>query len=210
MNTSTANQAAKINRIVFDTDELNLIQQNEDFFVPLKPICAALNLDWESNRQLIERDTVLSSVACPIQATGTDNKQYKMFCLPLSYLNGWLFKLNPSRYEGDRRDKIIRYQKECYQVLYRHFFPHTHKQSDRLKNEFKANRLEINFRKSVFALKEQAEKEADRIFKGGGTIRDLDDCPQLQAKTLEILEKMNQESLFPEHTTESGTTQSPR
>ena len=44
-----------------------------------------------------------------------------MVCLPLDYLNGWLFKINANRYKGDRRALIIKYQKECYRVLARHF-----------------------------------------------------------------------------------------
>ena len=44
-----------------------------------------------------------------------------MLCLPLDYLNGWLFKISAKRYTGARRDAIVRYQKECYRVLAEHF-----------------------------------------------------------------------------------------
>jgi len=46
----------------------------------------------------------LSSVGVTMTATGQDGKQYEMICIPLSYLNGWLFRINPARYEGKRRD----------------------------------------------------------------------------------------------------------
>jgi hypothetical protein len=59
-----------------------------------------------------------------IRTTGADGKQYEMVCLPLDYLNGWLFKINANRYKGDdRREVIIRYQRECYRVLADHFLP---------------------------------------------------------------------------------------
>lgn len=40
-----------------------------------------------------------------------------MPCLPLDYLNGWLFGISSASVKEDIRDRVIRYQKECYQVL---------------------------------------------------------------------------------------------
>ena len=45
-----------------------------------------------------------------------------MTCLPLDYLNGWLFGVNASRIKDrEVRKRLIDYQKECYQVLSRAF-----------------------------------------------------------------------------------------
>jgi hypothetical protein len=44
-----------------------------------------------------------------------------MLCLPLDYLNGWLFGVNANRVKDAVRDKLIRYQMECYRVLAREF-----------------------------------------------------------------------------------------
>jgi hypothetical protein len=197
MNTATTESILKIGQIVFDNHPLSWIEKNSEPFIAIKPICTALGLDFEAQRQLIERDAVLSSTACIIQAVGEDNKQREMVCLPLSYLNGWLFKISPARYEGESQAKIIRYQKECYQVLYRHFFPHSPKQAGRLKNTIQASRLELNFRKTGMCMRDQAQKEAVLIFRGNGSIADLDDCPRLKAMTLEALEKLYRDSLFP-------------
>ncbi|MBK9053977.1 MAG: hypothetical protein IPL78_24600 [Chloroflexi bacterium] len=38
-------------------------------------------------------------------------------CLPLEYLNGWLFGINADRVRPDIRDRLIRYQRECYKIL---------------------------------------------------------------------------------------------
>lgn len=40
-----------------------------------------------------------------------------MFCIPLDYLNGWLFGINANRVKPEIRDRLIRYQTECYRVL---------------------------------------------------------------------------------------------
>jgi len=49
-------------------------------------------------------------------------KTSEMLCLPLDYLNGWLFGISVNRVKDDDiRNKLIRYQKECYRVLAREF-----------------------------------------------------------------------------------------
>lgn len=40
-----------------------------------------------------------------------------MVCLPLEYLNGWLFGINASRVREELRERLIRYQRDCYRVL---------------------------------------------------------------------------------------------
>lgn len=105
----------------FHGDPVTVLERDGEHFVAMKPVCEHLGIDWEAQRQLIQRDPVLSSTACMIQAVGSDGKKREMLCLPLQYLNGWLFKLDVSRYDGPIREKLIRYQRECYQVLYEHF-----------------------------------------------------------------------------------------
>jgi hypothetical protein len=40
-----------------------------------------------------------------------------VLCLPLDFLNGWLFGVNANRVKPVLRDKIIQYQRDCYRVL---------------------------------------------------------------------------------------------
>lgn len=40
-----------------------------------------------------------------------------MSCLPLKYLNGWLFGINANRVNPDLRDRVVRHQRECYEIL---------------------------------------------------------------------------------------------
>jgi hypothetical protein len=44
-----------------------------------------------------------------------------MLCLPLDLLPGWLFGIQAERVKSELRDKIIRYQAECFQVLWHAF-----------------------------------------------------------------------------------------
>jgi hypothetical protein len=89
--------------------------------IPIKPICEALGVDPEGQRQRIERDEILSSVAFIIKAVGADKKEREMFCIPLKFSFGWLFTIDTSRVNEDARKSVIKYKLQCYDVLYRHF-----------------------------------------------------------------------------------------
>lgn len=113
--------------VVFYDDEIPavVVEQGEQqvIYVPLSPICDFLGLDWDAQRQRVRRDPVLSEVvqgSVIITAPSADNRgggPQTLLCLPLDYLNGWLFGISASRVKEELRDKIIRYQRECYRVL---------------------------------------------------------------------------------------------
>ena len=111
----------KIIKVPFYGNELITVEQNGEIYVAMKPIVEALGLTWRKQRELISRDLVLSDGTVMVPTEGKDGKQYQMLCLPLKYLNGWLFKVPASRYTGKKREAIIRYQKECYSALYEYF-----------------------------------------------------------------------------------------
>lgn len=46
----------------------------------------------------IKEDEILGSVIPLRGTTGADGKQYDMFCLPLQYIFGWLFTINPQTF----------------------------------------------------------------------------------------------------------------
>lgn len=90
-------------------------------YVALKPVCESLSIDWEGQRQRIERDPVLVEGACMIKAPSRGGEQDTL-CLPLPLLNGWLFGIDAGRIKDpDIRERIIAYKRECYDVLHRHF-----------------------------------------------------------------------------------------
>ena len=118
---NTAIQAIK--EVRFNGDRIRVIEEDGRYLFALKPISDALGLKWSKQVQNIKNDPVLHSTMSLRNTVGHDGRAREMLCLPLEYLNGWLFKIPASRYTGERRDKIIRYQRECYSVLHRHFFP---------------------------------------------------------------------------------------
>lgn len=90
-------------------------------YIPLKPICEIIGVAWQSQLEKIKQDEVLSSTITEIVIVANDGKQREMTCLPLEFLNGWLFKLNPSKVAPEVKGIVIKYQRECYKVLAAHF-----------------------------------------------------------------------------------------
>lgn len=111
-------QKSMVKTVDFYGSELAVIEKDGQPYVAMKPIVKAMDLDWQAQHQMLQRDPVLSSTMCIIQTVGADGKKREMTCLPLRFLNGWLFKVDSSRYEGERQANIIRYQRECYDALY--------------------------------------------------------------------------------------------
>jgi len=117
----------KIERVAFYSDEILAIYEDGQIWVAVRPIIENLGLNWSKQYRKILADPVLSQVVAQKATTskGEDGKTYtvKMLCLPVEYLNGFLFKINPNKVKSEEtREKIIRYQKECYRVLYEYFF----------------------------------------------------------------------------------------
>lgn len=99
------------------------IDGQERIYVPLRPICDYLGLSYTGQRDRIQRDPVLSENIQLIriarsEAQGSDQD---MLCLALKFLPGWLFGISTSRVKEELREKIIRYQREGYDVLWEAF-----------------------------------------------------------------------------------------
>ena len=89
-----------------------------EHLVAMKPICEAVGLDWKSQYARIKRDEVLSTcmVIMTIQTLGDDQSR-EITCLPLDYLNGWLFGIDVARCREEIRPALIQYKRECYAAL---------------------------------------------------------------------------------------------
>lgn len=117
-------------RVEFYGDEIVAIRaENGTVYVPVRPICDLLGIDWSGQRQRIMRDPVLSQVSMSVGVITTDidlesrrPKTSHMLALPLDYLSGFLFGMSANRVKEDVRDRLIRYQMECYKVLSEAFF----------------------------------------------------------------------------------------
>ena len=90
--------------------------------VVLAPIAAALGLDWSAQFRRLKNNPVLKE-GIAIRAIPSAGGQQDSICLPLSRLAFWLAAVSADRiHDVDSRERVILYQKEAADVLYRHFF----------------------------------------------------------------------------------------
>lgn len=114
--------------VLFYEDEITVVVVNveveeQPIYVPIRPICDYLGIDWSSQRRRISNDPVLSKRARSVAVTATEaGGKREMTCLPLDYLNGWLFGVSVNRIKDQSiQERLIRYQDECYLVLAKAF-----------------------------------------------------------------------------------------
>jgi hypothetical protein len=111
-------------QVVFYDDEITAvlvqIEGKEGVYVPVRPICEFLGVSWTGQLRRINRDAVLAEEIRSVNVTFTEpnrTRQIAMQCLPLDYISGFLFGINPDRTKPEIKDKLIRYQRECFKVL---------------------------------------------------------------------------------------------
>lgn len=117
-----SNGGNKIQTIDFNGQQLLTIEQDGIHYTAVKPIAENIGLDWRSQRQRILRDDVLSEGVVMITTPSKGGSQ-DMLCLPIDYLNGWLFGVDAKRVKAEIKPALIQYKKECYKVL--HDYWHT-------------------------------------------------------------------------------------
>ena len=93
---------------------LSAVLVNGAPFVAIRPICAALGLDWPSQRKRIHRDPELMS--CVVMMTTqlpSDAQTRRIVFLPLDRLNGWLFGVDVARVREELRERLVWCRREC-------------------------------------------------------------------------------------------------
>lgn len=136
--------------------EIVMVESDHERLIPIKPICEALGVDPKNQRIKIQEDDILSSIGVLSTSVGADGKQREMFCLPLQYVFGWLFTINPKNVNEASREVVVKYRQECYDVLYRHFFGN-------LRRQIEMNTLEISLLEEINQLNEQKNEVTNNL-----------------------------------------------
>lgn len=113
---------------------ITISHDDQTTLVPIKPICEALGIALPSQREKINNDEILGSVVTLSVTTGADGKRYEMVCLPLEYVFGWLFTINPNNVNPDARASVVKYKHECDHALFSYFSDRSEKYTLREKS----------------------------------------------------------------------------
>ncbi|PHM59583.1 antirepressor [Xenorhabdus stockiae] len=112
------NEPSKTISVPFYGSDLYVVEYNGEPYVPMKPIVEGIGLAWGA--QFVKLKQRFSKGVSEIEIpTKTGNQD--MTCLALRKLAGWLATISPNKVKPEIRDKVIRYQEECDDVLYEYW-----------------------------------------------------------------------------------------
>ncbi|EMH1770662.1 phage antirepressor N-terminal domain-containing protein [Proteus mirabilis] len=104
--------------VPFHGNNLYVVNFNGEPYVPMKPIVEGMGLDWMGQyRKLTQRFSKgIEEMSIP-----TKGGEQSMLYLALRKLAGWLHTISPNKVKPEIRDKVIKYQEECDDVLYEYW-----------------------------------------------------------------------------------------
>ena len=107
--------------VQFNGDMVYLVSFNDEPFVPLRTISDNLGLDWRSQFRKLQEDARRWQ-AKNIRVVAQDGKLREMICIPLRKLPAWLYSISPEKVKPEIREKLVKYQEECDEVLWNYWF----------------------------------------------------------------------------------------
>jgi hypothetical protein len=111
--------AGQLIPVVFLNQTLVLVDHNGQPYVVMRALVTAMGLDWAS--QFVKLTQKFGATVVEITTVAEDGRSRAMTCLPLRKLPGWLYSLNPGKLGAALRPKVLRYQDECDEVLWKHW-----------------------------------------------------------------------------------------
>lgn len=99
----------------FNGKSIYFLAVDGQYWIALKPICEALNVNWDRQYKNLKEDENLKAVHAiqPMQAPDGQARNY--VSLPEFYIYGWIFSIQSAS------EELAKYKWECYRILYEHF-----------------------------------------------------------------------------------------
>lgn len=113
-------QGDLIDYLKLDGREIAWLWRDGEAFVPARPICEIMGLDWRSQHAKL---TAPESEAVVVMntTTGSDGKRYEMLCVAYPDFLMWLATITPSRVKEEAREPLRRLKAEIKLVLAAHY-----------------------------------------------------------------------------------------
>ncbi len=132
------------------------VERDGEIFVPIKPICEAIGIDVDAQRNKLNSDKFFNSTTAIIAAVAADEKEREMYCIRLRDVYGWLATINPGKVATEAREAVAVYRRECYDVLYELF-------TGSMRRTIETNNAEIALLQQInSAISEEKEAKSRR------------------------------------------------
>ena len=103
------------NFLSFNEKTIYFKEVGNEYWIAIKPICEALNVDYIRAYKNISEDENLSQLLSKQTMLDTLGRSQEMICLPEKYIYGWIFSLR------SKSEALKQYQMKCYEVLFNYF-----------------------------------------------------------------------------------------
>lgn len=107
----------------YDEHILCIQDENNNVFVAVLGLCNNIGIDFSTQRKKIKDDPRFTYGVIPMR--DARGRKQKLFCIKLEDVPGWLFSISPNKIRNKTPEEIeriqntlIRYQRECMQVLH--------------------------------------------------------------------------------------------
>ncbi len=101
-----------------DQDEVLAARlDTSQIYLPVKPLCTALGVNWPSQRQKIMADEVLAESTRTLRLKTRGGPQ-NLVCMDVEASPMWLAGIEPSRVRADLRERLITYKRWVRKTVY--------------------------------------------------------------------------------------------
>lgn len=107
-------------KVPFLGNELIIVSNDGEPYVVMRSIVDSMGLDWKSQyNKIFQRFR-----SCVVEITMQlpyDVQRRKVVCMKLKKLPAWLYTIQPNKVKPEIRERIIRFQEECDEVLWQYW-----------------------------------------------------------------------------------------
>ena len=112
-------QISPLSPVAFHGDTIYCISYQNQPYTAMKPIVENMGLNWPSQSAKLNACKARWGVA--IIAIPSTSGEQNTLCMPVRKLPAYLASINPNKVRPELREKIIRYQNECDDVLWNYW-----------------------------------------------------------------------------------------
>jgi prophage antirepressor-like protein len=99
----------------FNGKNITVIHNEGKWWVAIKPICDALEVEYTRTFKNLKEDEILGQLLAEQPMVASDGRTREMLCLPEKFIYGWLFSIR------SESPALKKYKLVCYDILYNHF-----------------------------------------------------------------------------------------
>lgn len=178
--------------VEFHGQRIETFWDGEDAWVSVKRICDNLGVDHATQSRKIKTNQAYSGRGCLITTPSNGGIQ-ETYCLHLKALTLWLASIQPNRVKEEIRENLIRYQRECMDVLTDHFFGQRQQPLTAAEQLLQTAQVMVEHEQRISEVERRLDAQEERQRRAGRELLALpqpEDLPQPRTLRSILVERM--------------------